>query len=238
MVTCEYCSSTFDDEESYLRHLGDAHRDELGAIDRRRVESAERGDGTSVTRVYAAVAVGVLLLAIGTYALFAGGGGGSAPDGIEAESLPDQGDQSLLENVQTFPKPQRTDHVDPGTDLQYEQLPPVGGPHYAGTVNAGFYEQSQAMGDVVHTLEHGAVVVYYDPATVTPEARESLTEFANQHTGRWKSVVVVPNPNDDPDAPYVLTAWRTKLTMQEYDARTVRAFLAEYLGRGPEHPVR
>jgi hypothetical protein len=49
---------------------------------------------------------------------------------------------------------------------------------------------------------------------------------------------VVPNPADDPRAAYVLTAWRHRLTMDSYDEATVRAFLAEYLGRGPENPVR
>jgi hypothetical protein len=49
-------------------------------------------------------------------------------------------------------------------------------------------------------------------------------------------VIVVPS--ETIETPYVLTAWQAMLRMEEYDAETVRAFLAEYLGRGPEHPVR
>jgi len=43
MPDCEYCSSSFDDEKSYYAHLGEEHADELGPIDRRRVEQHTGG---------------------------------------------------------------------------------------------------------------------------------------------------------------------------------------------------
>ncbi|MFB6303221.1 MAG: DUF3105 domain-containing protein [Haloferacaceae archaeon] len=166
-----------------------------------------------------------------------GGDGDGNGGGIESQPLPDRGDPSLLSDVRSFPS-EGTQHVERGTDVDYDTYPPTSGPHYAGTVAAGFYEETPPMGDMVHTLEHGAVVIYYDPAVLTEDARASLRAWANAHTGTWRSVVVVPHARDDPEAPYVLTAWRHLLRMNEYDAQVVRAFLAEYLGRGPEHPVR
>ncbi|GAA0206399.1 DUF3105 domain-containing protein [Halobaculum roseum] len=159
-----------------------------------------------------------------------GGGGGDT-------SLPENGDPELLDDVESFPS-EGVEHVERGTEVDYDTQPPTSGPHYSGVVEAGFYEEPQTMGDLVHTLEHGAVVAYYVPDALTDEARSSLETWANSHTGTWQSFVAVPNPYDDPQAPYTLTAWRHLLRMDEYDEDVVRAFAAEYIGRGPENPVR
>ncbi|QLG61205.1 DUF3105 domain-containing protein [Halorarum salinum] len=161
------------------------------------------------------------------------GGGG----GIEAESLPDRGDAAALADVESFPN-EGVDHVPAGTEVEYGIRPPTSGNHYAGTVRAGFYEEPRSRGELVHTLEHGAVVVYYDPDELTEEARGSLRAWANNHAGTWRSIVVAPYDYDGPEAPYTLTAWQHMLRMEEYDAEVVRAFCAEFLGRGPENPVR
>lgn len=235
MPECKYCEETFPDEESYLAHLGDAHREELSRIDRRRVEGFEPDGGRSRAVVYGAAAVAVVLVAVAVYVFVLSGGGDSAP--IEAQPLPDQGNEALLQDVERFPSEGRS-HVPPGTEVDYGTDLPTSGPHYDAWADPGFYEETPPAGNLVHSLEHGHVVVYYDPAALTPEAEESLRAFARNHQDPWAAVIVAPNPNDDPDSAYVLTAWRTMLRMEGYDAETVRAFLAEYLGRGPENPVR
>jgi len=235
MHECGHCGESFETEEEYLRHLGETHADALGPIERGRVDSLDGDEGLPTAYLALGVA-GLLAVAVGL-ALFAFDGGGTSPDGIEAEPLPDRGADSLLTDVEQYPSEGRT-HVAGGSDVDYARTPPLSGPHYDGTVEAGFYDETQPLGDVVHTLEHGAVVVYYDPGTLTPEAERSLTEWTAAHDGRWSSVVVMPHPESDPDSAYVLTAWRTELRMDSYDVEVVRAFLAEYLGRGPENPVR
>jgi hypothetical protein len=241
MIDCDYCDATFEDEAAYLDHLAGSHEDELSRIDRRRVE--ERGDdgGLSTGPLVLGVVV-VLAAAVALYVVvFAGGtgndDGAAAAEGIESEPLPESGDSSRLGDVERFPS-QGAEHVDSGTEIDDERVPPLSGPHYASATEAGFYEETPPLGNLVHSLEHGAVVVYYDPGVLSPEAEESLRAFASVHTGPWQSVVVAPNPTADPGTAFVLTAWRTRLRMDSYDARTVRAFLAEYLGRGPENPVR
>lgn len=172
-----------------------------------------------------AVAVGSLAGCLGF-----GGGGGSG-------SLPDSGDQELLSSVESFPS-EGNDHVQQGSQIDYARMPPTSGPHYSSTVSAGFYSEPQPLGGLVHTLEHGAIVAYYDPQAITDEARKNLKQLANTHTGTWRSFVAVPYPYENPESAYTLTAWRHRLRMDEYSAETVRAFTAEYLGRGPENPVR
>ncbi|MFB6218513.1 MAG: DUF3105 domain-containing protein [Halobacteriaceae archaeon] len=234
MPDCDYCGRSFDDEEAHLDHLAEVHADELGPIDRRRLEDRD-GEERDWTRP-ALVAAGVLALGGIYLVLFSGllsGGGG----GIESQPLPNRGDDALLSGVQSYSDLSRG-HVEPGTDVSYETMPPVGGPHYGTTADPRFYEEAPPVEELVHNLEHGHVVVYYDPAALTPEARESLRAFVRAHQNPWAAVVVVPTPVENPEAPYVLTAWGHKLSMDSYDAEVVRAFLAEYLGRGPERPVR
>lgn len=238
MPDCNYCGLTFDDEAEYVAHLRDEHESELGLIDRRQVAQLE-DDGRDLPTGLIAIAV-VGLIAVGVVAyltLFAGGNGGGDVDGLEGQPLPENGNESLLSDVQTFPS-EGNDHVASGTDIDYNTIPPTSGPHYDRPASAGYYTETPPLGDLVHSLEHGAVVIYYDPARTSPAANESLRKFTQEHTGTWKSVIVAPNPRENPESAYVLTAWRHMLRMDSYDKRTVRAFLAEYLGRGPENPVR
>lgn len=245
MPDCDYCEASFDDEEEYLAHLQAEHEGELGRIDRRRVEEAGRTDEEGGLPTGPIILGLVLLVAVAVvaYTVAVGGGGtdGAAtdadPSGLETEPLPDSGEQALLEEVTQHPN-EGTDHVSPDTDVEYDTTPPTSGPHYSGTVDAGFYTEAPPAGEIVHTLEHGAVVIYYDPDALSPEAEDSLKQWANTHTGTWSSVVVVPHTDESVDSPYVLTAWRHSLRLSEYDIDVVRAFLAEYLGRGPENPVR
>ncbi|QLH84860.1 DUF3105 domain-containing protein [Halosimplex pelagicum] len=236
MPDCDYCGATFDGEDAYLDHLADEHEGELGSIDRRRV--AERNsDGDGGFPVGPAILVGLLALAGGlvVYVTFLmGGSGGTAA----ASGLPDSGDQSVISQVQTEESNGRA-HEPQGTEIDYERVPPTSGTHWGGTwETAGFYSEQPPLESLVHSLEHGAVVVYYDPAELTPEAEERLRGWATNQSENFRHFIAVPNPNDDPESAYVLTAWTKRLTMDEYDDSTVRAFTAEYLGRGPENPVR
>lgn len=261
MPDCDYCGETFDDEDAHLDHLAAEHDGELKRIDQRRVEGRDTGgDGVSTTTIVGGLAV-VAVAALAGVVLLGGGGGsapagnqttsgnvtaegntivsfaGTAPEGIETAPLPDSGREDVIGVVATEAFTGQPNHVS-ASELNYDPSnPPTAGPHTGNSARAGFYEQEVGFGPLVHSLEHGAVVIYYDPQQITPEARESLRAFAQQHTGAWRSVIVMPHPGE-PDAAYELTAWEKRLKLQEYDARAVRAFVAEYIGRGPENPVR
>lgn len=236
MPDCDYCGESFGGEDAYLDHLAAEHEGELGSIDKRRVAD-RNGSSDSDFPLGPVVLVGLLVVAgaLVVYVTFLWGGSGStAPVG----ELPDSGADSVISQVETEEAP-GNGHVEPGTDIDYERVPPTGGVHYGGTwESAGFYTEAKALGSLVHSLEHGAVVVYYDPGQLPPEAEDSLRGWTANQTGDWRSFIAVPNPKDDPESTYVLTAWEKRLTMDEYDNSKVRAFVAEYIGRGPENPVR
>lgn len=244
MVECDYCGDGFEGEEAYLDHLETAHADELGAIDRRRVASRGAGgdDGLPVKGLLLGGAALTTLVIIVWFAVFMGGGGGDTvdgaePTGLEDDPLPSRGDERWISQVESFPD-EGNQHVESGSEINYAQEPPLSGPHYGQWTNAGFYEEPQAYGNLVHSLEHGAIVIYYDPSALTPETEASLRAWARNHNSQWAGIVVTPNPSDDPQGEYVLTAWRHRLVLDSYDAEAVKAFAAEYIGRGPENPVR
>ena len=236
MVDCDYCGQSFDGEAAYLDHLADSHEGELGAIDQRRVDSRASDDGDGVPLMAVAVGIGVAIAIGATLYLTFLSGGGSA-DGIEGAALDDSGDSEVLTSVEQFPN-EGTEHVSSGQDIAYAQSPPLSGAHYNMATEGGFYEEPQPAGNIVHALEHGAVVIYYDESAMNESTRASLQAFADTHTGYWRSVIVVPNTNESAESDYVLTAWRHRLYMDSYDAQTVYEFLSEFLGRGPENPVR
>lgn len=242
MVECEYCGAAFEDEEAHLEHLGEEHAEELGAIDRRRVESAtnEENGGLPVVGLLSGVAV-LVVLVVAIWFFFLSGGGGvegvdAEPTGIEDDPLQDSGDEQWISQVETFEDKGR-EHVARG-ETNYERIPPLSGDHWGRAVEAGFYTETPELPRLVHTIEHGAVVIYYDEAALNDSAEASLRAWANNKDGTWQSIVVVPNPNDDPRGDYVLTAWTHRLTLDSYNAEAVYAFASEYLGRGPENPVR
>lgn len=49
-----------------------------------------------------------------------------------------------------------------GTPLTYKFNPPTSGDHYASWITKGFYEEPRADGNIVHSLEHGYIVLWYD----------------------------------------------------------------------------
>lgn len=54
------------------------------------------------------------------------------------------------------------DHVPHGQKVDYKFNPPTGGNHYADWITKEFYDEPREDGSLVHSLEHGYVVINYD----------------------------------------------------------------------------
>lgn len=77
MPDCDYCSESFDDEDTYLKHLKKTHEKELSSIDRRRVEGTSVDTGSSLNiGMIIIVAVTVVGFAMVGFLIFADGGDG------------------------------------------------------------------------------------------------------------------------------------------------------------------
>lgn len=141
--------------------------------------------------------------------------------------------QAALSKVQTGTDAGRG-HSAPGQALSYAADPPTSGTHSPQWVDAGFYQSPQARERLVHSLEHGNVVIYYDQPG--REALDTLRAWAGQFRGQWDGVVVVPRSGIGPTVE--LTAWNKTLRLESWDAAAAAAFVDAYRGRGPENPVR
>ena len=62
--------------------------------------------------------------------------------------------------------------------VDYEMTPPAGGDHAAVWMNCGVYTEQVPNENAVHDLEHGAIWFTYDPAQVTDEQIEQITDLA------------------------------------------------------------
>jgi sulfur carrier protein ThiS len=81
---CSHCGASFDDEETYLRHLLDEHADDLGPIEQRRVATLGSDDEGPDAVVYAAAIGALVLVGLLAYVLFPlgdGAAGTGASDG-------------------------------------------------------------------------------------------------------------------------------------------------------------
>lgn len=169
----------------------------------------------------------VAMLAAGAFYFWRGNQANS-----EFEALAAQG-QSALSRVVT-PKSYGGGHLTSGQEFTYPDRFPTSGIHDPTVVNPGFYDDIMAPTLLVHSVEHGHIVIYYDdPGT---EAVRLLREWTSLYSGHWDGVVAVPAPGLGKRV--VLTAWLKKLKLDQFDPAGSAAFIDKYRGRGPENPVR
>jgi hypothetical protein len=112
----------------------------------------------------------------------------------------------------------------------------VEGAHYSGWVTPGFFGANQTPERLVHSLEHGHTVIYYDQSKLATADVDVLKALARQFKGDWDGVVVVPRK--DANHAVILTAWEHALRLTEFDKAKIEQFVDVFRGRGPENPVR
>jgi hypothetical protein len=133
--------------------------------------------------------------------------------------------------VETFPSEGQM-HVADGTPITYNTDPPTSGPHYSSPMPGGFHDTEVPAGYLVHSLEHGGVVIYYHAPALTMAQLDALRTLAAAHPGSFSQVVVVPR--NDPVYPVILTAWTHRLRLPSYAQNRIDDFIGAYLGHGPE----
>ncbi|GBF04595.1 hypothetical protein DAERI_020192 [Deinococcus aerius] len=113
--------------------------------------------------------------------------------------------------------------------ITYAQTPPAGGPHNPAWQNCGVYDRPLYDEYAVHSLEHGAVWLSYQPGLPADQvgALKTLVE------GRSYTLL---SPHESQKAPLVLTAWNRQLVVQDVSDPRVKQFLQTYEqgGEAPE----
>ena len=141
--------------------------------------------------------------------------------------------KAALSEVNREPSRGRT-HLRSGETHSYASRFPVSGPHHPIPTEPGFYGVPQPSIQLVHALEHGHIVIYYDKPG--DDSLEMLRGWAGRYTGPWDGVVVTPMPRLGDRIE--LTAWTRRLGLARFDPAVAAAFIDAFRGRGPEQPVR
>ncbi len=141
--------------------------------------------------------------------------------------------QAALARVETTPD-RGNAHLAPGQGHVYDERFPTSGIHDRVPVNPGFYRNSQPATKLVHNLEHGHIVIYYESPGA--EAMQLLKDWTSLYGGHWDGVIATPSSALGKTV--VLTAWRKILRLDEFDPAAAGAFIGQFRGRGPEKPVR
>ncbi len=123
-----------------------------------------------------------------------------------------------IEGLETFDGVEAL-HVESVVD--YEMTPPAGGPHNPTWLNCGVYDESQQNENAVHSLEHGAVWVTYDPDQVSGADLDELR-------GKMPSSYIILSPFPGLEAPVVASAWGVQVALDGVDDPRLRDFIVKY----------
>ncbi|MDX6381785.1 MAG: hypothetical protein QOI57_2809 [Rubrobacteraceae bacterium] len=142
--------------------------------------------------------------------------------------LVDRGQQAASqppEGVQTFENLSRNHTPNP---VSYEQTPPVGGDHNPVWQNCGYYSSPVQNENAVHSMEHGAVWITYQP-DLSSDQVEALRNLAHDNT------YVLVSPYPDLPAPVVASAWGKQLQLDSANDPRLEQFVSAFR-EGPQTP--
>lgn len=123
-----------------------------------------------------------------------------------------------IEGLQTFDSLEAV-HVQSAVD--YTMTPPAGGPHNPSWLNCGIYEQEVPAEYAVHSLEHGAVWVTYDPELVSGGDLDALRRA-------MPSTYIILSPFSGLPAPVVASAWGSQVALDGVDDPRLNDFIVKF----------
>ena len=118
-------------------------------------------------------------------------------------------------------------HVE-GT-VDYEMNPPVSGQHSPTTVPCGTHAEQPPAEMFVHTLEHGAIGLLYDPEAARPRDIAALEEIAAESESH-----VLSAPWQPMRTTFAITSWGEMMRLDELDLPAVNEYIDTFREKGPE----
>lgn len=119
------------------------------------------------------------------------------------------------------------DHIGPGETVAYTETPPVGGRHDNVWQNCGTYADPVRNENAVHSLEHGAVWITYQP-DLPQDQIDALREKADQ-----SYMLVSPYP--DLPVPVVASSWNHQIQLDSASDDRLDQFIRRFK-EGPDTP--
>lgn len=156
----------------------------------------------------AVVVLGALII------ILAKSGGGSSPSGA---GKPEGVESATYKDTQ---------HVALG-QAKWDRVPPMGGQHFATAQNCGIYEQPIVSDYAVHSLEHGAVWITYDPSLAADQVPILRQVVQSKYKGQDRRLLLSPFPGLP--SPVVATVWGNQLKLQSATDPRLPEFIDYFL---------
>jgi uncharacterized protein DUF3105 len=182
------------------------------------------GAGSSGSLDWRVVSIGAILLlglvVLVLVLLFGGGSGDATTVGVRQA---DAGRAHITEGTQ-------------GTG--YTSVPATSGPHWSSADSPGpwgVYTDAQPQERMLHNMEHGGVVIWYQPAVLSTADLTTLTQFVQQQvtTARFK-VILTPWSGANFNHAIAVTSWNWLLYLDSADLDKVRSFMDAHYLKAPE----
>ncbi|HEX6208066.1 MAG TPA: DUF3105 domain-containing protein [Actinomycetota bacterium] len=115
----------------------------------------------------------------------------------------------------------------------YSSIPPTSGPHSPVPTTAGaVYQEPQPLPEVVHAMEHGAVVVWVSPEAPEPMRERLLRTVSSTAEEGYASLIVTPLPGLE--EPFAMTAWGSLQRCLGVSPPEIHAFVEAHYASGGE----
>ena len=133
-----------------------------------------------------------------------------------------------LANLETFPDLGGGHLTSAETPPEYNSSPPTSGRHSPTPAQCGIY-QTEIPGPIqIHNLEHGTVIIQYQPSLTGAEIG-AIHDYA-----RTKPSHVLVAPNSGLSDPVVVTSWTRMLPLESADVDTIDVYYDRFVRTGPE----
>ena len=130
-------------------------------------------------------------------------------------------------------------HIAEGTSGgPYSSTPATSGSHWSSADSPGpwgVYESAQPQERMLHNMEHGGIVIWYQPARLDAAGVTALQNYVRQQvtTTQFK-VIVTPWSGPDFGHPIAVTAWGWLLYLDTANIDGIRTFLDAHYDQSPE----
>ena len=143
-------------------------------------------------------------------------------------------DETIVDHPYDDPKGIHT--ADPNEVIPYKSEPPALGRHYQVPIEDGIYDEAQPVTHVVHSLEHGRIIVWLRPDLPSGQ----LAQFKALYDEDPYHVIMLPRA--ELKQPFAVSAWVGDTTghilrcneVNDNIWDAIRAFKEKYRDKGPE----
>ncbi len=128
-------------------------------------------------------------------------------------------------------------HVEIGqSHTPYNSDPPTSGEHYPVWADPGFYGEQDRIADeyLVHNLEHGYVILWYDCEQLSTSECSALTSDIQELINEYDSYKLIGMPRSGMDYPLILTSWGHMAVFDTFNADLIREYINTYQNDSPE----